>query len=145
MGLDMYLNAKRYLWHSEDELSSKIGSVFPELGDSRVKEITAELMYWRKSNAIHKWFVDNVQDGVDECQESWLSREQLEQLLEVVNQVLADKKKAGALLPPQAGFFFGSDKVDEWYWQDLQVTKEALVKILAMDLKGWDLYYRASW
>jgi hypothetical protein len=56
MGLDMYLNAKRYLWHSEDELATKVGEVFPELGDARVKEITAEVMYWRKSNAIHKWF-----------------------------------------------------------------------------------------
>ncbi len=67
MGLDMYLNAKRYLWHSEDNLAEQIAENFPELADARVKEITAEVMYWRKSNAIHKWFVDNVQGGVDDC------------------------------------------------------------------------------
>jgi hypothetical protein len=145
MGLDMYLNAKRYLWHSEDELSDKIGSAFPELGDSRIKEITAELMYWRKSNAIHKWFVDNVQDGVDECQESWLERTKLEELLNVIKEVQADKSKASKLLPPQQGFFFGSKDVDDWYWEDLERTQLALEKILAMDLKGWDFYYRASW
>lgn len=145
MGLDMYLSAKRYLWHSEDELANNVRSVFPELGDARVKEITAELLYWRKANAIHKWFVDNVQDGKDECQESWLSREQLEALLAVIKEVLADKSKAAELLPPQAGFFFGSDKIDEWYWEDLKATQTNLEKILAMDLKGWDFYYRASW
>ena len=26
--------------------------------------------YWRKANAIHSWFVENCQDGVDECQYS---------------------------------------------------------------------------
>lgn len=26
-----------------------------------------EVMYWRKANAIHKFFVDNVQNGEDDC------------------------------------------------------------------------------
>ena len=145
MGLDMYLNAKRYLWHSEDELADKVGELFPELGDSRVKEVTAEIMYWRKSNAIHKWFVDNVQEGVDECQESWLDREKLEALLAVINEVLTNRKKAMELLPPQQGFFFGSKDVDEWYWDDLTRTKAGLEDILSKEWKGWDFYYRASW
>ncbi len=145
MGLDMYLNAKRFLWHSEDDLATKIGESFPELGGARVKEITAEVMYWRKCNAIHKWFVDNVQDGVDECQESWLGREKLEELLAVINEVLADRKKAMELLPPQQGFFFGSNDVDNWYWEDLTRTKEGLEGILSKEWTGWDFYYRASW
>jgi hypothetical protein len=141
----MYLNAKRFLWHSEDELASKVSEVFPELGDARVKEITAEVMYWRKSNAIHKWFVDNVQDGIDECQESWLERKHLEALLTVIDEVLVDRDKAPELLPPQSGFFFGSKDVDEWYWQDLVRTKEGLEDILSKEWTGWDFYYRASW
>jgi hypothetical protein len=145
MGLDMYLNAKRYLWHSEDELADKVGELFPELGDSRVKEVTAEIMYWRKSNAIHKWFVDNVQEGVDECQESWLDREKLEALLAVINEVLTNRKKAMELLPPQSGFFFGSKDVDNWYWEDLARTKAGIEDILSKEWTGWDFYYRASW
>ena len=145
MGLDMYLNAKRFLWHSENELADTVSNAFPELGKARVKEVTAELMYWRKANAIHKWFVDNVQDGVDECQESWVDREKLEQLLAVIEEVLADKEKAGELLPPSAGFFFGSTDVDDWYWEDLERTRDGLRDLLARNLKGWDIYYRASW
>lgn len=145
MGLDMYLNAKRFLWHSEDELADKVSEVFPELGDARVKEITAEVMYWRKSNAIHKWFVDNVQDGTDECQESWVERKHLEALLAVIDEVLVDREKALLLLPPQSGFFFGSKDVDDWYWEDLVRTKKGLEDILSKEWIGWDFYYRASW
>lgn len=29
--------------------------------------ISEEVAYWRKANAIHRWFVDNVQDGEDDC------------------------------------------------------------------------------
>ena len=145
MGLDMYLSAKRYLGYGQDELANKVGELFHELGDARVKEITAELRYWRKANAIHKWFVDNVQEGRDECQESWLSREQLEQLLAVIEEVLADRSKAAKLLPPQSGFFFGSDIIDEGYWQDLEQTRDGLRNVLKRKLEGWDFYYRASW
>ena len=26
-----------------------------------------EMLYWRKANAIHDWFVDNIQGGEDDC------------------------------------------------------------------------------
>jgi hypothetical protein len=141
----MYLNAKRFLWHNEDELADRVSNAFPELGKARVKEVTAELMYWRKANAIHKWFVDNVQGGLDECQESWVSQEQLEQLLAVIEEIMADNTKAAELLPPQAGFFFGSTDMDDWYWKDLERTRDGLRGLLAKNLKSWSIYYRASW
>lgn len=31
------------------------------------KSIPDEVGYWRKANAVHKWFVDNVQHGQDDC------------------------------------------------------------------------------
>ena len=30
-------------------------------------KIIQEVGYWRKANAIHQWFVDNVQSGIDDC------------------------------------------------------------------------------
>ncbi len=145
MGLDMYLNAKRHLWYSEGELAEKIGKEFPELGGAKIKSITAEAIYWRKSNAIHKWFVDNVQDGTDDCGYYDVSREQLEQLLAVIEEVLADRDKAATLLPPKAGFFFGSKDVDEWYWQDLENTRDRLAKLLAQEMPEWWFEYHSSW
>jgi hypothetical protein len=141
----MYLNAKRFLWHNESELADKLTENFPELGEARVKEVVAEAMYWRKSNAIHKWFVDNVQQGVDDCGNYDVSREQLQALLSVITEVLEDRKKANTLLPPQTGFFFGSKDIDQWYWEDLKSTKERLEKLLAHEMPGWWFEYHSSW
>jgi len=47
-----------------------------------------EVAYWRKANAIHGWFVNNVQNGIDDCQESIVTREQLNELLSVCHEVI---------------------------------------------------------
>jgi len=47
-----------------------------------------EVAYWRKANHIHNWFVQNVQDGIDECQDSVVSKGKVEELLSVCNEVL---------------------------------------------------------
>ena len=39
-----------------------------------------KVAYWRKANAIHGWFVDNIQDGVDDQNEYYVSKEKLEEL-----------------------------------------------------------------
>jgi len=143
MGLDMYLNAKRFIWFNEEELAETVAAVFPELKGRRVKEIIVEAMYWRKANAIHKWFVDNVQEGEDNCEEYWVSREQLAELRDLVKDAL-DRRDSDQL-PPQAGFFFGSSDVDDWYWDDLQSTADGLDKVLADFPERWDFYYRSSW
>jgi hypothetical protein len=103
------------------------------------------VMYWRKANAIHKWFVDKVQGGVDDCSEFEVSLEQLEQLLAVIDTVLDNPNLAGELLPPQAGFFFGGSEVDDWYLAQLQTTQSELQELFTQDWKSWDFYYRASW
>ena len=146
MGLDMYLSAKRYIWSSDDELADNIKRNFPDLPEHmRVKEVTVQALYWRKANAIHKWFVDHVQLGVDDCSEFEVSLEQLAELLEVIDAVLENPERAGELLPPQAGFFFGGKEVDDWYWAQLKTTQSELQELFTRDWKSWDFYYRASW
>ena len=52
--------------------------------------ISEEVGYWRKANQIHNWFVENVQDGVDDCDyHDEVTKETLEDLLDVCNRVLA--------------------------------------------------------
>jgi len=149
MGLDMYLNAKRYLWDFGDsgdkEIAADISSKFPELRGRRIKEVTSEVMYWRKANQIHRWFVEQCQGGVDECQETNISRDQLQELLDRCRRVLENRKLAMELWPPQAGFFFGNQSLDDYYWQDIEQTKTNLEAILAEDWKDWDFNYRSSW
>jgi hypothetical protein len=150
MGLDMYLSAKRYLSdYNEEEKSVKTEvDKIPISGKGfmQVKEITCEAMYWRKSNAIHKWFVDNCQDGIDECQESYVSIEDLKNLRNICSEVLADVSKANELLPPQSGFFFGGTDIDEYYIADLRETVEVFDKILQTpDVDRWSFTYQSSW
>ena len=58
MGLDMYLKGKRWMtdWPEQPE-ESKLSSVISELfpNNVRVTSVTAEIGYWRKSNA--KYFL----------------------------------------------------------------------------------------
>lgn len=145
MGLDMYLNAKRFLWHSETELAEKIAGNFPGLGDKRVKEITVEAAYWRKANAIHKWFVDNVQDGTDDCGNYEVSKEQLGELLALIEEVLSNRDQASNKLPTTKGFFFGNTDYDEWYYGDLESTRDMLKDCLDDKWDGWYFEYHSSW
>jgi hypothetical protein len=154
MGLDMYLSAKKYMSKyfdaADTEKINTINEVFgvegDEDGDYGAQEVIFRVAYWRKANAIHDWFVRTVQDGRDECQEAWVSREQLRELAEICKQIVADPKKAEELLPTRSGFFFGSTEYDDWYMQDIQHTADRIDKILADPaFAKADFYYQSSW
>ena len=112
MGLDMYLSKKTYVknWDHNPNRKHKVtvklnNKIRKDIKAERVSEITEDVMYWRKANHIHAWFVKNCQDGVDECQSSHVSREQLEQLATLCEEVLkfkADGKSPDETLPTQA-------------------------------------------
>lgn len=107
-----------------------------------------EAGYWRKANQIHAWFVKHVQNGEDDCGYYEVSKEQIEQLLKVVTEVLIRKDENYAVrnLPTQDGFFFGGTEYDEDYWQDLEDTKKTLEKILSeTDFEKQILFYHSSW
>lgn len=149
MGLDMYLTGKRYLWRSNDNDQKTAEAIDKlDIGNNgmRIKGVECEAMYWRKANAIHGWFVENVQDGEDDCKEYEVRADQLEELVDACNKALADRENAAEILPPISGFFFGSNDLDEWYWDCLENTVEGLSKVLANpDLKDWDFFYQSSW
>jgi hypothetical protein len=152
MGLDQYLTAKKFLftnWENPEkdiELTKKANKLFNVKSDiGRVKEICWEVGYWRKANHIHKWFVDNVQDGQDDCKEYYIDKEQLRKLLSIVNEVLKDNSKAEELLPTTDGFFFGDTAYDEYYFKDLKYTKELIEKILNCNGESIEYYYSSSW
>lgn len=148
MGLDMYLNAKRYLWKSRDEdvkIAQNISDLDIGNDGMRVREVVCEAMYWRKANAIHYWFVQNVQGGEDDCREYRVPRDKLKALVDVCEEVLADPSKADDLLPPSEGFFFGSNEIDEWYWDDIKATIGTIKRMLENTPDDWEFYYASSW
>lgn len=155
MGLDMYLTGERYLWSTNDADKAKgeqINALFPELKGKQIKTIRVEAGYWRKANHIHKWFVDNVQDGKDECKEHYVNDDHLRQLLSTCKAVLASRHgpnaqaNAEAMLPTASGFFFGGTAYDEYYYSDIEKTVEILESIVDNEeLKDWDFHYCSSW
>ena len=153
MGLDQYLNKSRYLSEYNEEDKVIIDSLGDLLGDTKINILEGTCLQWRKSNQIHKWFVDNYQDGVDECQKTHIPYSSLQELHKLVVEVLEDHSKAEDLLPNEAGFFFGSQDYDEYYFDDLERTREGLDKLFKEDPEDIpnEVYskctytYQASW
>jgi len=148
MGLDMYLTAKRYVSDYNDTdkvLSTELMRHFPELTESQtIQEVSVRVGYWRKANAIHKWFVNNVQDGRDDCGNYLVPRERLQELRDTCERVLAFRELATAQLPPASGFFFGNAEVDEWYYRDLEETIKIIDACMVLPV-DWDIEYQSSW
>lgn len=150
MGLDMYLNRKHYVknWeHNKEKFCVQVmidGALHPSIKPDRVTYITEEVCYWRKANEIHSWFVDNVQDGEDECRPHYVSREKLTELRDLCRTILSDHSKAAELLPTRSGFFFGSTDYDDGYFEDVEHTEKTLTELLSEPDSG-DFEYRSSW
>jgi len=165
MGLDMYLHAKKYVekvkWETLQN-NSDLSYDSPEAINPLWKDIvsTAQMSdiatdiygvnvevtcaYWRKANMIHKWFVDNVQNGEDDCDSYYVSQSKLLELLTTARQCLFTKDPS--LLPPQAGFFFGNTDIDEWYWRDIKDTIKQLKRVSELpDFNQLSFSYQSSW
>ena len=181
MGLDMYLSKKTYVknWaHTKPEgrhqvIVKKNGKEVDTIDFSKVSYIEEEIAYWRKANQIHNWFVENVQDGVDNCQDHWVNPEKLEELINACKEdieylnslekelspeqedfltkekfrytIFKDVDENKLNLPTQSGFFFGSTEYDSYYLTDLENTIEMLEPYLDEKYAMDEFYYRSSW
>lgn len=173
MGLDMYLSVRKYVsridfsagydekngWTDNPDFAKTVESIgmkeFLEPQDSVGMHVEVPVMYWRKANAIHKWFVDTRADGVDQCQPIAVHTDHLEELLELCENALTDRDKDNAhlYLPTESGFFFGSTDYDEYYFLDLEYTKERLSELIPLmkrtNERGYHdndwAVYQASW
>ena len=181
MGLDMYLDKRIYIdgHYSHRNIKGKINITQGEENEpikinlNKVSEIIEQVGYWRKANHIHKWFIENVQEGVDDCKDYYVSTEQLEELKSLCEKVkeslensktkkvkiktgwnndgdifsdidvFEDTTLAEELLPMQKGFFFGSVEYDKYYLSDLEDTIEIINN--ALQDKENEFYYSSSW
>jgi hypothetical protein len=158
MGLDMYLRASEYVYrHNFNRQTDEdtINPVFNEIVNRLELEdvidknsfagitVDVPMGYWRKSNMIHHWFVNELADGVDECQPITVRREDLETLKELCIQAIANPTDAEALLPTGSGFFFGSTAYDQYYFGDLNDTIGIIDRCLNSKFDYFE--YQASW
>ncbi len=144
-----------------------------EIDPDRIEDVSIRVGQWRKANAIHNWFVKNVQGGDDNCNEYLVTESQLKTLLDLVEHVIAesdlvdgkvgdgytfkngekipqfiegkiikDPTIAKTLLPTTEGFFNGQTREDQFYIEDLKLTKKILKESIQA---GGDIYYKSSW
>lgn len=93
------------------------------------KTIFEQIGYWRKANHIHNWFVENVQDGIDECDTYEVTKEQLEDLLNVCRKVLDGSKLVKGKVVNEQKYENGkmvNIYQDGEYIEDSSVAKELL-------------------
>ena len=159
MGLDMYLEARRFVSgykhtvEQEREIFDDIVKAINMDGvhDERFATVSVNVAYWRKANHIHNWFVQNVQNGEDDCKSYHVSREQLLELEQLCRDVCeaGTAEVASAKLPIATGFFFGSAEYDEYYFEQTDWTAKRLAEVLTLlpegGMRGTDFYYQSSW
>jgi hypothetical protein len=156
MGLDMYLTKKIYIGahydHRNVEASVEIkvnGNVI-NINPKKISYIHEEAAYWRKANHIHQWFVDNVQDGEDDCGNYEVTISQLKELIALCEEVLEKKDNAfsDANLPTQEGFFFGDTEYSDYYYEDvadtIKMLSEAIEGVFENDYEV-SFEYQSSW
>ena len=160
MGLDQYLEVRRFVGgysHSKDEEKELFRNIVGSLGmedihDERYLTVNVNVAYWRKANAIHDWFVKNVQDGNDDCKSYYVPREKLIELEALCRKVAesGEPEVAAKLLPTASGFFFGGTDYDEYYFEQVDWTAKRLAELLdripeTTWTSGVDFYYSSSW
>jgi hypothetical protein len=144
MGLDMYLEGRKYLtrnWKHPENDATEDGF--------RLREKILELGYWRKEPNLHGYIVQTFADGKDDCQDIELCVEDLEKIREAVRN---------RQLPDTSGFFFGtaadpnSESVEEREWalaferETIEILDNAIAWVNGKDETAmrW-VVYRASW
>ena len=147
MGLDSYLSVTVSVDKRDANYQKVVDTlrIKPDRSASWI-DVNHNVAYWRKANAIHSWFVKNVQDGVDDCRKAFVSRDQLEKLVDLCIDIKNNKLNPENSLPTQSGFFFGSTEYDDYYTRDLEYTIDVISSILMNpDYKHAEFYYRSSW
>lgn len=126
MGLDMFLSCTKNT----------------ETNEGNVK-VTWKEVYWRKANQIHNWFVQNIQNGYDDCAEYSLDAYDILELRNDCAYVLKHPEEAEDVLPTVGGMFFGSTDYGDWYWEEVERTMKELDEALKEDYTNF--YYTSSW
>lgn len=108
MGLDQYLNAEIDISgyeHSGTESQKAYANTLKAAGldkvadaDSPSATVSTTVIYWRKANQIHNWFVQNVQGGVDNCESYYVDKEKLIELRDTCRRVLEATKLSPGLV-----------------------------------------------
>lgn len=141
MGLDAWLYKEHYVknWDFEKTKNSvevrRDGKIREDIDPKRIVTVTEEVAYWRKANAIHKWFIDKCADGDEGRRRMWVSTECLEELLKTVNKVLESCELVDGEV--ESGWMFEHEKVKKLYRKGKYIKDPSLAKELLPTTEGF--------
>lgn len=151
MGLDMNLYRRIDLTDSMElvgdkgEAVDKIimdGERDKTVGRSTHYFVRTGVCYWRKFNALHKYFDDHFNNHDDDnCVDMFLDIDDIRKLLMTLKDLrkqikqdedgnVINKEVCEEVLPTQAGFFFGDTAYDKYYVMDIDDTIEKLANVI---------------
>jgi len=147
MGLDMYLTKRTFVGNEYQKPEEQVKILIPsirtdtwveairKIRNERISYITERVGYWRKANAIHAWFVKEVQGEEDDCREYAVGRRKLEALLRVVGEVIAGSE----LVPGEVtnGFSFQNGERTPIIEMGKVIRDPALAQILLPTQSGF--------
>ena len=141
MGLDMFLYDVTEVGPDLNAWPDAVWDGIYERGDKSVR-----VAQWRKFNALHRWFVETIQGGVDECQLSrTVTADEFRGLHESLRAIAAEPSEGPLRLPVQPGFFFGSTAYGTWYEEEVRDAIPVIENAIKLAEAGRDLRYRSSW
>lgn len=109
--------------------------------------IMDQVGYWRKANQIHNWFVENVQDGEDDCRyHREVTKEDLEELLDICETIKRIAIMESA--PVENGYVYENGKQTPIYEDGALIVNAAEIENLLPTQSGfffggtgYDSYY----
>ena len=169
MGLDMYLYGERYISGTYgDDVTKQAAALTATLdamgllhdddvSKDHINGFSAKvtLGYWRKAWPIHRWLVENVQNGNDDCGEYRVQDDVLRELLSNCIAVLSAREDpeiahdtAWAYIPPSDNYeseILQNQEEEEYYYYHIQRTATILTHLLTSKFEDYDFYYSSSW
>lgn len=103
-----------------------------------------QLIQWRKRNQIHAYF-DKLFDGVENCEMYCVTIDQLKELSDICQKVLDNHDLAEELLPHMGGIFFGNYDYEDFYFKQVQESKEDIDELIENDDGKTQYYYYGWW
>lgn len=104
------------------------------------KHYSPYIAYFRKVNFVYSYFAGKLIDEV-----AWVTKGDLEDIIDRCSKVLKDHSLAETLLPTQGGFFFGSTDYDNWYFDDVKDCKKQMERLLKNFKDNELMYVVMSW
>lgn len=129
----MYLYRKVFIW-TDDNKGWKIPKKYEKRIDiNKIKYVMTEVMYWRKAQDIHNWFVDNVQDGRDDCASYYVDRDNLKELKKWIDKKLKNIDKERVIKKLEGE--------DDWDYEQLIRTSNFLNEELSEEFNDYYEYH----